>query len=231
MRKTRSTTSYALLGLLRLRSWGTYELAQQVKRSLRWFWPRAERSIYQEPKVLVAEGLATATIEAVGKRPRTVYSITDAGLEELAHWLSEPPEPRTMDFAAMIKIFFADAGTLGQLEDTLSAVEAEARAKIAQLTTMSRESLAKFPFPNRLHLSATALRMHLDQEIAIVRWVQWMREQTTHWTSTTDPGDWSAEESLRELIALGETWQSQASDNAPAARPTTSPPCQEMTTN
>ena len=47
-----------ILGLLSLRSWTTYELAKQVQRSLGWFWPRAERKLYDEPKRLVAAGLA-----------------------------------------------------------------------------------------------------------------------------------------------------------------------------
>ena len=51
--ESRSTTSYALLGLLSLRSWTTYELAKQVQRSIGWFWPRAERKLYDEPKRLV----------------------------------------------------------------------------------------------------------------------------------------------------------------------------------
>ncbi len=42
---TRTTTSHALLGLLAVRDWTTYELAKQVKRSLSWFWPRAERKL------------------------------------------------------------------------------------------------------------------------------------------------------------------------------------------
>jgi PadR family transcriptional regulator AphA len=44
-----TTTSYAVLGLLSVRSWTTYELAKQVQRSLNWFWPRAERKLYDEP--------------------------------------------------------------------------------------------------------------------------------------------------------------------------------------
>lgn len=203
MQKSLSTTSYALLGLLRLRSWGTYELATQVKRSLHWFWPRAERKLYQEPKLLAAHGLATATMEAVGNRPRTVYAITDEGRAELARWLSEPPEPRTMDFAAMIKVFFADAGTLEQFEGTLTAIETEAKEHIATLVMMANQNLENFSFADRMHVSVTAIRMHLDQEIAIVRWVEWVRAQKEHWVTVTDPGDWSARDALHEVIALG----------------------------
>ena len=60
MAKPLTTTSYAILGLLRLRSWTPYELAKQVQKSLGWFWPRAERKLYDEPKNLVAHGLAKA---------------------------------------------------------------------------------------------------------------------------------------------------------------------------
>src|SRR6476620_9183008 len=87
--KSRTTTSFAILGLLSLRTWSTYELAKQVSRSLHWFWPRAERKLYDEPKVLVADGLATASKSFTGERPRTVYEITDAGRAALTAWLDE----------------------------------------------------------------------------------------------------------------------------------------------
>src|SRR3712207_3005910 len=112
----RTTTSFAILGLLSVRDWTTYELAQQVRRSLRWFWPRTERKIYDEPKRLAADGLATATREYTGQRPRTVYGITAAGREELQRWLDLPPAPRTVEFEGMLKLFFADAGSLEQLD-------------------------------------------------------------------------------------------------------------------
>ena len=48
-----TTTSYAILGLLSVRSWSAYELTDQMKRGLRYTWPRTETRIYQEPKHLV----------------------------------------------------------------------------------------------------------------------------------------------------------------------------------
>ena len=66
-----TTTSYAILGLLAVKPWTTYELAQQMKRAVGQFWPRAESNLYAEPKKLVALGLATASQEKVGNRPRT----------------------------------------------------------------------------------------------------------------------------------------------------------------
>ncbi len=52
-----TSTSYAILGLLSLRPWTTYELAQQMQRALGQFWPRAESKLYEEPKKLVEHGL------------------------------------------------------------------------------------------------------------------------------------------------------------------------------
>ena len=97
-----TTTSYVILGHLALRDWSTYELAQQMKRSTRQYWPRAESKIYEEPKKLVAHGLATATREYTGRRPRTLYAITDTGRAALRRWLDEPGQPPLVEFEGIV---------------------------------------------------------------------------------------------------------------------------------
>jgi DNA-binding PadR family transcriptional regulator len=194
----RTTTSYALLGLLRLRPWTTYELAKQAQKSLNWFWPRAERKLYDEPKHLVAAGLATAKIEATGKRPRTVYAITRAGRTELARWLGRPAQPRAGEFEAMVQVFFADGGTRKQLLATLDRIEAEALDRIADLTGQAEGVQA---FPERLHINALSIRLYFDQERTVLAWARWAREQVEQWSSTTDPADWDAQAVLDELAA------------------------------
>lgn len=84
--------SRRLLGLLAVRSWTTHELVQQVDRSLSRLWPRATSKLYEEPKKLVAHGLARATDDSVGRRRRTRYTISAKGRRALAAWLSEPGE-------------------------------------------------------------------------------------------------------------------------------------------
>jgi DNA-binding PadR family transcriptional regulator len=54
--------------------------------------------------------LVTAKREYVGKRPRTLYSITDAGRQTLREWLATPVSPFAMDFEAMIRLFVAPLG-------------------------------------------------------------------------------------------------------------------------
>ena len=196
----RTTTSYAILGLLSVRQWSTYELAKQVRRSLRWFWPRTERKIYDEPKRLVADGLATATRQYTGQRPRTVYGITDQGRDELSRWLDRPPATRSVEFEGMLKLFFADAGSLDQLAATLAAIESDAADRLAELVEVNKQNLAGTnKFPQRLHLSVLALRLHVEQEIVVYNWARWAREQAATWTSTRDPGVWDMVAAEHEL--------------------------------
>jgi DNA-binding PadR family transcriptional regulator len=196
----RTTTSYAILGLLSVRQWSTYELAKQVRRSLRWFWPRTERKIYDEPKRLVADGLATATRQYTGQRPRTVYGITDQGRDELSRWLDRAPATRSVEFEGMLKLFFADAGSLDQLAATLAAIESDAADRLAELVEVNKQNLAGTnKFPQRLHLSVLALRLHVEQEIVVYNWARWARDQAATWKSTRDPGVWDMVAAEREL--------------------------------
>jgi len=195
--KSLTTTSHALLGLLSLRSWTTYELTKQVQRGLGWFWPRAERKLYDEPKHLVAAGLATATEQHTGKRPRTVYSITTDGRAALRHWLDGPSTPPALEFEAMVRVFFADGGTLEQLRATLDGVAAAASDGIVELRAMIDTSLAgSYEFAGRLPINALALRFQLDHEQLLVDWARWAREQTAAWRSPTDAGGWDWQSAL-----------------------------------
>src|SRR5689334_20936508 len=115
-----TSTSYAILGLLAVQPWTTYELAQQMHRALGKFWPRAESKLYEEPKKLVARGLAVASKESTGKRPRTVYSITAQGRRALADWVPTPGAGPVLEFESLIKVFYAEHGTKADLLATLA---------------------------------------------------------------------------------------------------------------
>ena len=99
-------TSYAILGLLGLRSWSAYELTKQGRRSLHFCWPRAETRIYQEPKNLVEHGLVKATSTANGRRARTEYAITAKGRRALRAWMGEPSAPPRLESEALLRLFF-----------------------------------------------------------------------------------------------------------------------------
>jgi DNA-binding PadR family transcriptional regulator len=186
-----STTAQAVLGLLALRSWTTYELAKQVQRSLGWFWPRAERKLYDEPKRLVAAGLAKGSSEMTGARPRTVYTITASGRKALRRWLGEPSAPPVLEFEGLVKVFFADGGTLEQLRANLHVIAATSDERLAELLDKVEQNFAaEVPFPDRRAINQVALQFQLDHERTIGSWARWALEQIADWRSPTDPGSW-----------------------------------------
>jgi DNA-binding PadR family transcriptional regulator len=196
-----STTSNAILGLLSLRSWTTYELAKQAQKSLAWFWPRAERKLYEEPKRLVAAGYAKAANEMTGARPRTVYNVTARGRKALATWLDEPPAPPSLEFEGMVKVFFADGGTLAQLRTTLTRIAEQSDERLADIASRFPENAtADAPFPDRLAINTLGLRFVADHERAIGSWARWALEQTTGWRSPTDPGRWDPRMAFEERV-------------------------------
>jgi DNA-binding PadR family transcriptional regulator len=180
-----------VLGLLALPPWTTYELAKQVQRSLGWFWPRAERKLYDEPKRLVAAGLAKSSREMTGARPRTVYTITASGRKALRRWLSEPPAPPALEFEGLVKVFFADNGTLEQLQATLHAIAETSDTRLAELEEKVVDNASPdVPFPDRRAINQVALRFQIDHERTIGAWARWALAQVEAWNSPTDPGSW-----------------------------------------
>ena len=181
-RPTLTTTSYVILGHLALRSWSTYELAQQMKRSTRHYWPRAESKIYEEPKKLVAHGLATATREYTGRRRRTVYAITDKGRTALRRWLDEPGQPPVVEFEGAVKVLFAEQGTKDQLLTTLRSIREQAEQTRGEHVTLAAD-LAETggPFPDRLHVNELVFKFMWEQTETVIGWATWAEEQVARW--------------------------------------------------
>lgn len=195
--KSLTTTSYALLGLLNIQPWSTYELAKQVDRSLGWFWPRTERKIYDEAKRLVEIGLATAAKEKTGSRPRTVYTITAEGRRALELWLDQASAPPKLEAEALVRVFFADAGSLEHLRTTLQEACDAATAAVDTLRNLiAAADEPDYPFPHRRHVNVVAIRFQLDYHQMIADWATWALDQTASWNEADDPGAWDWHEAL-----------------------------------
>lgn len=177
-----TTTSYVILGHLALRSWSTYELAQQIKRSTHAYWPRAESKIYEEPKKLVAHGLATATREYTGRRPRTVYAITQDGREALRSWLDTPGQAPLVEFEGLVKVLFAEHGSKQQLLNTISAIRTQAeRTRDAQAALAADLAHTGGPFPDRLHVNSLVFKFMWEQTLTVLRWATWAEDEIVGW--------------------------------------------------
>ncbi len=177
-----TTTSFAMLGMLAIRPWSTYELAKHVDRSLRPLWPRARSNLFNEPKKLAAHGLAVATEETVGRRPRTVYAITPAGRKALKEWLGAPGEGPVLEFEQLLKVFFADQGTKADALNAVASIKAWARERDALNSAVARSYLdGTGPFPERGGVLAVVGRFHADFADMVNAWADWAATTIEGW--------------------------------------------------
>jgi len=177
-----NTTSFCMLGMLAIRPWSTYELAKHVDRSLRPLWPRARSNLFNEPKKLVALGLATAAEEPVGRRPRTVYTITPAGRRALRRWLGTPGEGPVLEFEQLLKVFFADQGTTADALQAVAAIRAWAEARNRENIEAARAYVAGTgPFQERAAVLAVVGRFLTDFADMVGTWADWAASTIDTW--------------------------------------------------
>jgi DNA-binding PadR family transcriptional regulator len=197
-----TTTSYAILGLLALKPWTTYELAQQMDRALGHFWPRSASKLYEEPKKLVAHGLARASSETVGKRPRTVYTITPKGRRALAKWMATPGDGPVIEVEPLIKVFFAEHATKAELLDTIAGMREWSGEQLGANARVPQAYLeGKGPFPDRLPWNILIGQFLVDFYLAVEHWADWATGVVEAWPDDVEgaPPDWSA---LREQAEI-----------------------------
>jgi DNA-binding PadR family transcriptional regulator len=184
-----STNSYAVLGMLALKTWTPYELTQQFRRSLAWCWPVSERQLYDEPEKLVAAGWAKVRTTDDKSRSRREYSITAAGRKALREWLGTPTAPPRTFNEPLLRVLYADQGGVDDLMQALAGLREELADQAAigrRMTDEYRDGLA--PFPERAHL--VALFADLNQRIAsaIDDWAAEAIDEVSAWPTTKGLG-------------------------------------------
>lgn len=181
-----TTTSYAILCLLAVRDWTAYELAQQMDRSVGNMWPRAASVVYEEPKRLVTLGFATAAATATGKRSSTTYRITAKGRRALRRWLEQPGSGPVTEFEGLLKVAFADHGSIEGLRANLRAIRGLAEAEAADAERRFKEyAETGGPYPDRLPIIALAAEHFRLQSEALLHWIDWAERATRDWTGVT----------------------------------------------
>lgn len=181
-RRRLTTTSYALLSQLALRPWSTYDLARQSARYFRYVWPRAESAIYREVKQLAAAGLVDARKEYVGRRARTVYSISAQGMAKLQEWLDVPPAPFAMEFEGMLRLFVAPVAETAQVQAALKQVQADADEMLRFAAEVKKEYLEGHgALQDQIYVRALAIDFFVSLLNMMRAWVERTLEQVAAW--------------------------------------------------
>ncbi|WP_020391485.1 PadR family transcriptional regulator [Kribbella catacumbae] len=210
MSRALTTTTYGVLGLIAVRPYSTYELAKAMGLSVGRVWPRAESKLFEEPKKLVEHGYARAREDKVGRRPRTVYSITAAGRRALAEWIAEPGDGPVLQFEGLVKLMFADRGSRADALETI----ARARAWAVEMNADSIAAGERFAegegrYEERRATTLLVGAFLTDFYALVAQWSEWAATEVEGW-----PDDIASHRIAPELtqVVLARARWSQSDD-------------------
>jgi DNA-binding PadR family transcriptional regulator len=160
-----SLFSYEILGLVGRTGAAPHDLLQMARRGRMLDWA-GESRYYVEPKRLARLGYLDSRKEPGKTRERTVYVLTDKGLDALASWAQTPVRFTALKSDALLRLLIADlvgeAATrasmitlrddIADLVERLDEIEASARS----LPHRSKYLLMVAGFMRRL------FELHLD---------------------------------------------------------------------
>ena len=98
---------HGILGLINNSDKTGYEIMTVFRDSLNHFWTAQTSQIYRELQKMESAGWIREThVPQSGKPDKNVYSITEAGHEELLRWLRDPDLPGGIRNPLLMKTFF-----------------------------------------------------------------------------------------------------------------------------
>ncbi len=102
-----SLFSYEVLGLVGRDGAGAHDLRRMARRGRVLDWA-GESQYYAEPKRLARLGYLDARKEPGQTRPRTVYTLTEKGLEALRAWAATPVTLTPVKSEVLLRLLVAD---------------------------------------------------------------------------------------------------------------------------
>jgi DNA-binding PadR family transcriptional regulator len=164
---------HAALGLLTRGPASGYDLLRTFHRALANVWPATQSQLYGELGKLAEAGLVTVTEE--GARRRKEYELTEAGWQELRHWLTEvePNVSRRSDM--VLRVFFLNVVGPEQADDYLRRRAESAGEFLGELAATEERELGD---PGSLGVySRLALEWGVRYAKTQREWAEWARQE------------------------------------------------------
>jgi len=137
---------HAILGFLGYGPLSGYDLKERFDLSVAHFWPADQSHIYRILAKLDEQGYTRVKVVKQGARPdRKVYSITQAGRDELRRWLAAPVEAEAGRSASLVQVFFSGQLSDGEILQLFEREAAHLRAGLQELRKIrpKAEALSK----------------------------------------------------------------------------------------
>jgi len=164
---TLSSTEAAVLGLLSRGERSGYDLNKLAEGGVGYVWAPAKSQIYAVLPRLVASGYASARSLRQKRRPdKQLYRLTAKGRRALRAWLEAPAEEPVARNPFLLKVFFGGQMDRVALVAQIERERLEAKAELAELREMERESGGR----EESFYGYLTLRYGLAQARARIRW-------------------------------------------------------------
>jgi DNA-binding PadR family transcriptional regulator len=170
-----SLFSYEILGLVGRAGAGAHDLLRMAQRGRMLDWA-GESQYYVEPKRLARLGYLEASREPGRTRERTVYRLTDEGLDALAAYARTPARFTPLKSEPLLRLLIADLVGEGPTRESLLALRgdlddierrlAEAAARADELPHRRRYLLMVVAFLRRYLELHRDLVAEVERELA-----------------------------------------------------------------
>jgi PadR family transcriptional regulator, regulatory protein AphA len=164
---------HAVLGLLSEGPASGYDLMKKFEVSLASTWPATQSQLYSELGKLAGAGLVDVVAE--GPRGRKEYAITEEGLAELRHWITEVEPTKVTRSDMLLRVFF-----LARVSPEQARCYLRHQAELAAEKLANYESIRPFVESGDDNLSVYG-RLALEYGLRLAKsqqeWAEWAEKQ------------------------------------------------------
>jgi len=159
--------SYEILGLVGRGGAGAHDLLRMARRGRFLDWA-GESQYYVEPKRLARLGYLRSRKEPGKTRPRTVYTLSDKGLDALREWAKTPTRFTPVKSELLVRLLVADLVGVAATRRSVGALRAEIDV-LQELIAETEAGAEALPHRQRyLLLTTEYLRGLLDLQLELI---------------------------------------------------------------
>jgi DNA-binding PadR family transcriptional regulator len=162
-----SLFSYEILGLVGRSGAGPHDLLRMARRGRMLDWA-GESQYYVEPKRLARLGYLDARKEPGRTRERTVYSLTDKGIEALGAWARTPARFTPLKSEPLLRLLVTDLVGEGATRASLAALRDDVADLLARLDDTEAGAAALEHREKYLLLATSFMRRLLELHLELV---------------------------------------------------------------
>jgi DNA-binding PadR family transcriptional regulator len=145
---------HAILGLLSIKPSTGYDIKTNFDNSIKFVWNSDQTQIYKTLSEMIEEKFVSLmVVHQDGKPSKKVYEITDAGMEQLKHWLLKPLKQKNHRNQELLQFFFLGHLSTEEILNNLMRMKQSIEMSLAALSYIEQNSY-------HFNLNDKAFRIH-----------------------------------------------------------------------